>query len=225
VLTSDIQVLTAGATAISIGTSPVDLDLNHHTVDGGGSCAGTPASTCGGGNGLVGIGQSNGGKPGILHLHDGTIKGFTYSPGIPSAIYMNDAGDGTVLERFNVTEIGGNGAINIKSSAAGVVRLRDCQISRNDNYGVSKVGGSAAFMLSLENCDVSGNGAFGIAGFDGIFSGNRFTNNGNYAINAIGLKVALGENAFVGNNSGGVQYNIGTVLNLGSNVCFDHACP
>ncbi|GAA0716588.1 hypothetical protein [Dokdonella soli] len=233
VLTSDLLVTAAGANAININASPVDLNLNGHTIDGGGSCTGMPVTSCTPGAGSAGISAYAGGAPvGALHIHDGTIRGFTGSAASTAAIYISDAGDGTVLERLNIVENYGNAAVQFYTSGAGgTVRLRDSQVARNGSHGVNRAGG--AIKLIVENSDISGNRIYGAAGADGAtFSGNRFNNNGNYAINGIGGTVALGANTFSGNNLGGNQYTITNVANLGgsaNNVCLDHspgyACP
>jgi hypothetical protein len=236
VLTSDIIVTSAGANAININASPVDIDLNGHTIDGGGSCSGVPVSSCAGATGNVGISASAGGASvGTLHIHDGTIRGFSNNSAGAAAIYVNDAGDGTVLERLTVVENEGIGAILLYTSGSGgTARLRDSQVARNGAVGIGKVAGSGPVRLIVENTDVSGNKANGMNGFDGsTVSGSRFNSNGTFAIGAIAATVALGANTFSGNNAGGVQYNISNVANIGGstgNLCLDHpgtsyACP
>ena len=236
VLTSDIVVTTAGADAIDVTVSPVDIDLNHHTISGGGSCSGTPAFTCGAGAGYIGINQSNGGQPAVFHVHDGTIRGFTHTPpSTPAAIYLDQPGE-TLLERLTITENGGVEAISVSSAASGTVRLRDAQISRNPFWGVSTASAlsAAAMTLIVENCDFSGNGFIGITNFSAAtVTGSRFNNNGNLAISngtATTPVIALGGNSFHGNNGGGAatQYTISTVRDMGGNTCTDHSagsCP
>ena len=236
VLTSDITVTLAGANAINVNASPVDIDLNGHTIDGQGSCSGVPVSACGSAIGNDGISASAGGAPvGTLHIHDGTIRGFSNNTASAAAIYVTDAGDGTVLERLTIVENYGNGAIVLTTSGSGgTARLRDSQVARNGSNGIARAGGSGPVRLAVENSDLSGNKSNAINGFDGsTVAGCRFNSNGAFAIGAIAATVALGGNAFSGNNAGGAQYNISNVVNIGgstSNVCLDHsgtayACP
>lgn len=229
VLTSDI-VLPAGVggVAIVIDASPVDLDLNHHTIDGGGSCTGSPVSACTAGAGTTGISGYSGGGVAVLHLHDGTIKGFTNTT-FPAAVYLSDVGDGTVLERLNIVESGGtsNGALNLYTAGVGgMVRVLDSIVARSRAYGISNRGGSIALVVT--NSQITGNGTYGIAGFAGTFTNNRFDNNGNYAVNpGVAGYYALGDNSFSNNNGGGAneQYS-GLVRDMGGNVCIDHMpCP
>jgi hypothetical protein len=228
VLTSDLLVSTPDGVAIYVNpsASPVDIDLNHHTIDGGGTCSGLPVTSCTPGNGNFGIDQFSA-IPGTIHLHDGTIRGFTKNP-ISAAIQLNDAGDGTVMERLNIVENGGAVAISISSESAtvgGTVRLRDSQVARNKSAGVQKTGGPTNLTISIENSDLSGNGVWGVVGFTSdTYVGNRFNNNGNFGVNCPSA-CALGSNSFSGNNSAGLQYSVGTLRDMGGNVCLDHACP
>jgi len=204
VLTSDIHVTTSDAIGILINAATVDLDLNGHTIDGGGTCTGLPVASCTAGSGQVGISANAGGAPvGTLHIHNGTIRGFSSNPTNSAAMFLSDVGDGTLLERLNIAENGGNGAIQLYTSGVGgIVRLRDSQIARN-LIGIYNAGGPAAtgIKMSVENCDISGNQFYGVVGFDGskgsTFSNNRFNSNGNTAILAIsGATIALGGNTF-----------------------------
>jgi len=235
VLTSDITVTSAGANAININASPVDIDLNGHTIDGGGSCSGLPVSACSAAIGNAGISASSGGASvGALHIHDGTIRGFSNNSASAAAIYVSDAGDGTMLERLTVVENDGPGAILLSSSGSGgTARLRDSQVARNGSVGIGRVATSPVRLI-VENSDLSGNKSNAMNGFDGsTVTGSRFNNNGTFAIGAIAETVALGGNTFSGNNAGTLQYNISNVANIGgstSNLCLDHpgtsyACP
>jgi hypothetical protein len=227
VLTSDIVVSTANGTGIQINASPVDIDLNHHTISGGGSCTGSPVSSCSAGNGGVGVSQYNTSLPGTVRIHDGTIRGFTHDA-FSAAMYLNDTGDGTVLERLNVLENSGNAAIAISAQSGtvgGTIRLRDSQVARNGGAGIGKVGGPTSLTISIENSDLSGNKTYGVSSFiSATYVGNRFNSNGNFGVNCTST-CALGSNSFSGNNSALVQYSVGTLRDMGGNVCLDHACP
>lgn len=231
VLSSDLAVST-NAVGITVAASPVDLDLAGHTIDGGGSCIGAPVSGCTQTGGLTGVSAAgSAGAAGALHLHDGTIRGFTNtSTGVPSAIYFNNAGDGALIERLTVLENGGNGAITVNASLAATVRLRDVQIVRNKAYGVACASGSLAGLV-IETATFSANGIYGAAlgnCKNSVISGSRFLGNGNQAITSGAVVIGLGGNAFGGNNSAGLQYSIGTVRDMGGNTCLDHAsgaCP
>jgi hypothetical protein len=233
VLTSDLKMTTDGAIAIQVNATPVEIDLNHHIIDGGGSCTGTPVTNCTPGHGSYGILQGTGSsQPGVFHLHDGTIRGFTNTTLDPTAIYLDDA-RGVVLERITVVETGGNCAIGTGTDThAGTMRLRDSQVSRNLSYGICPVaiGTPTNFSAVIENSDFSGNGVFAISTFPTlIVTGNRFTDNGSWALNESGgATVAMSGNTFSGNNGGGAnaQYSISTPRDMGGNVCIDHTpCP
>lgn len=228
VLTSDLLTTPANVVAISVTASPVDIDLGGHTIDGGGACGGSPVTGCTTTGGFTGISQSNADPPGVLHIHDGTIRGFTNSSvGVPSAIYLGNAGDGTVLERLNVLETAGIGAIMVFSDAAGLVRLRDSNVSRDKFYGVACASGNLA-SLSIERSQFSASGNVGVSlGLckNVTITESRFYGNAGYGVLGIGASAALGSNTFSGNNSAGVQYSVATLKDMGGNVCFDHACP
>ena len=234
VLTSDLLVNAGAVPGISIAATPVDLDLNHHAIDGGGSCTGTPVTNCTPGQGNYGILHGYGAARGTFHLHDGTVHGFTNGiGGGPIAIILDEA-DGVVMERVYVTENGGNCAVAIGSDTKpGTLRVRDSQISRNLSYGMCPAAASgtpATFSAVVENDDFSGNGVYGILSFAAlVVTGSRFTANGNLALNEnAGAIVALGGNTFSGNNGGGAnsQFTISTLRDMGGNVCIDHAtCP
>lgn len=226
VLTSDIAVTTAGAVGIAINASPVDLNLNGHTIDGGGSCSGSPVTTCTVGAGETGITQNNSFLPGTVHVHDGTIRGFTHD-GLSAGMYFNDSGDGIVLEHLNVMENAGGWAIAFSAapSVTGMVRLRDSLIARNQNIGVAQTGGAVTLTISIENSEISSNGSYGVLSPpSATYVGNRFFRNGNNAINCGGA-CALGSNTFAGNNLAGIQYSVSTLRDMGGNVCLDHSCP
>lgn len=232
VLTSDLHPPSNG-TAVYVSASPVDLNLNGHTIDGGGSCSGSPVTGCTTSGALAGIGTSNADPPGVLHIHDGTIRGFTNSStGGPSAIYLGNAGDGTVLEHLNVLENGdsGNEAISVFGDAAGSILVRDSQISRNRHNGVGCRSGNQASLL-VENSEFRANGGDGVqVSFcaNASLTGSRFNGNALYAIYGISAAVAIGADSFGGNNGGGAnaQYSVTTVVDAGANVCIDHMpCP
>jgi len=236
VLTSDLLVTQTGATAITINAAHVDLDLNNHTIDGGGSCTGIPVASCAPGAGFSGITAQGGGPPvGALRIHNGTVRGFTYStPSFAGAgISISDAGDGTVLEHLTVVENGSNTFVSegifLSSNANGSVVLRNSQVARIAGNGI-QINGPLA--ISAEYNDISGNEDSGVVGgaSGSAFIGNRFNNNGGYAINGAGLVPVEGfsANTFSGNKGGGanLQYTNVTVRDMGGNVCIDHVpCP
>ena len=237
VLTSDIAVTIAGAVAININAQHVDLDLNNHTIDGGGNCSGIPVTACTSGNGEFAIIAQAGGAPiGTLRIHDGTIRGFTYiAPAdAAGAIVINNAGDGTVLDHLTLVENGSNTfvtqAIGLNNSGpGGVAVLRDSRVARTAGNAIQMNGQVA---LSAENNDISGNENSGVVGgLNGsTFVGNRFSDNGGWAINGGGgtPTFGFGGNTFSGNNGGGAnaQYVNVVVRDMGGNVCIDHTpCP
>lgn len=223
VLTSDLAAPgSIGTDSIDVLTSPVEIDLNAHTVNGGATCTGVPISGCTGANGGVGIALSNGGAPGVFHISGGTIRGF-----LSSGIKMVDAGDGTVIEHLSVTDNVNTVAVSIDgATASNAVRVRDVQLSRNNGYGL------AASVLGarviLENSTLGGNKYGGASMTAGSVSfGNRFTDNGIEGL-LCNASCALGQNVFIGNNGGGAnpQWSITTVRDMGGNVCMDDGvCP
>ena len=208
---------------IDVEASPVDIDLNYHTIDGGGSCTGTPVTSCTGFSGGRGLAFSNNGNPGVFHVHDGTVRGFG-----GSGISMFDSGDGTLLERLTVTQ-NQYGAGIITTSDLTTTRIRDSQFVRNLQVGLFVSNGQN--RLLIENCSVVGNSADGIqVGTGSVVVGNRISSNGGLGLHAYGASAtcAMGQNVFSGNNGGGgaVQYQIQTVRDMGGNVCLEKAtCP
>lgn len=229
VLTSDLAPPgSPGLDAIRATVAPVDIDLKGHSINGGATCVGTPVTGCTGAMGHVGILLSNGGNPGIFHIHNGTVRGFSVQD-----IAITDAGDGTVLERLTIAENAGIVALNIGGvTVASSVRVRDSQIVRNAGYGVAVDNPGARIII--ENCSLIGNNYAGASlPSGGVLIGNRVNNNGN----AVGggnegvicnAACALGQNTFQGNNGGpaNAQWSIVTLLDMGGNVCLDHTpCP
>ena len=232
VLTSDLLISTGGADAIDIvgGVSPVDIDLNGHTINGGGFCINSPVGGCStGAVGFYGINQVYASPPGVLHVHDGTIKGFTYTTGgvQPAAIFLGNAGDGSVVERVNLLENGGNGAISAFSDVVGTLHVRDSRISRNRYDGLFSFNvNSNLLTLVVENSEFSANGAVGIHEFSkSTITGSRFYGNGGQGISGTSSTYAIGQNTFNNNLSGGVQYAISTKRDMGGNVCIVGTCP
>lgn len=223
VLTSDLAPDFSNE-AISVGASPVDIDLNAHTIDGGGSCTGSPVTTCTGFVGYRGI-DANSNGPIVMHIHNGTVRGFS-SGGI--VIFYAD--DGTLLEHLTVTQ-NSFGALISANSAATTTRIRDSQFVRNLQDGVTITNGSSALLI--ENCSAVGNSGEGFSvGSGSVAVGNRISNNGDvgFHCNDAAGKCALGQNTFAGNNGGGAaaQFTVTALSNMGGNVCLDHAggtCP
>lgn len=231
VLTSDLSLTMGDAIDVSANASPIDIDLNGHTIDGGATCTGDPAVTsCTPSPSNYGI--SVGGatdNPAVAHIHGGTIRGF----GAVGVIILN-ADDGTVLDHLTAAQ-NNYGALFQGVRTSTTLRVRDSQLVRNGTDGVGIVNiGSLSGQLQVENCTVAGNGTYGIhaRANGGIMVGNRLSNNGSYGLyclyNGIGT-CAIGQNTFAGNNNAvGDQYSIVTPIDMGHNVCLDRTngtCP
>jgi hypothetical protein len=222
VLTSDLAPpALSGVDAIDVQTTSVDLDLNGHTIDGGGTCPGEPVS-CTPGNGAYGISAGSLVGAGAFHIHDGTVRGFGASSS--NAISIFNAGDGTRLERLNVVE---NAAVPMSVYIASyhpmsMIRVQDSQFARNGGRGLD--GGMATRMV-ISNNTFTGNQTQGINVPDAsVIESNYFVANGSYGVTC-NNRCALGHNTFDSNNNGGVQWNVPALLDRGGNTCFDHACP
>jgi nitrous oxidase accessory protein NosD len=222
ILTSDISVAgTSAFAAVSVTAAQVDIDLNGHTLDGAGTCTGSPVTTC---SGFAGTNRGinvNASAPSITHIHNGTIRGFGQA-----GIIIFSADDGTLLEHLTVTQ-NANGIFVQGDTSATTTRISATQLVRNQSAGAGITNGSS--QLIVENSTIAGNGGDGIdAGSGSVIAGNRFSNNASGALYCNPGTCALGQNAFVGNNGGATQFNVGTLSNMGGNVCLDHAasaCP
>lgn len=218
VLTSNL-VANVNANLIDGGASFVDLDLNGFTLEGGQTCAGTPVTTCTAGLGPRAINLLPPTGPMVLHLHDGTIHGFS-----DISVFASNLAEGTVLERLVVTENGfGVGLSGTVSSTT--FRVRDSEISRNNYIGLTGINTSG--RLFVENCAFVGNRLDALVMNPiGVAVANRFVDNAGFGISCV--TCGLGQNAFSGNHGAGVnpQFNITTVRDMGGNVCLDDGtCP
>jgi hypothetical protein len=223
ILTSDLATSNVNLDAIDVRASPVDIDLNGHSIDGGGACSGTPATSCSGAKGLNGIDAFvDINTPLVLHVHNGTVHGFANN-----GIFVA-AGEGSVIEHVSAYENADNGvAVSGTSVGTPTTRIRDSQLSRNQFAGAQGVIDPA--ILVVENSSITGNGGWGIyANSQSIATGNRINGNAGVGVFCTALTCVLGQNVFIGNNSAGAQFSIGTLSDMGGNVCPDHAsssCP
>ncbi len=198
-------------------TGAVDIDLNGHTIDGGGTCTGTPVTGCTGAAGYRGL---NFGSTGVFHVHNGTVRGF----GAIGIIFFS-ASDGTVLDHLTVTE-NVYGAFIEGTTSDATTRIRDSQFVRNGQEGLGTT--NKPTPLLIENSTAVGNGDVGLSMNAGSAAvGNRINKNGGVGL-ACDSGCALGENTFSNNNGGGAnaQWAVNTVRNMGGNVCLEKAtCP
>jgi len=228
VLTSDlVPPGNSGTNAITVSAAPVDIDLNGHTIDGGGSCTGTPtASMCNGYAGDNGIfmNYNVAGNLGFFRVHNGRVRGFSGS-GITFVNSSSDSAIEDVVVSENSFGIGIGGSAN---SDAG--HIRNCRVLRNGNQGVATAAGPA-LRFFVDNSVISGNKNEGLVVGDGsVFVGNRFDDNGSYAVNCSSVKCTFGQNTFHNNNGGGANAQWLTALptdaaSMGGNICLDHASP
>ena len=224
ILTSDLAPPgNINTNAIEVVASVVDIDLNGHTIDGGGSCTGTPVTSCTGYAGSTGVHFSNNGNPGVFHLHGGTLRGFSNG-----GILIFDSGDGTVLDHLTSTQ-NSYGAFIIANDTLTTTRIRDSQFVRNFQSGLTVANGSN--RLLIENSTAVGNSTYGfVMGSSSVAVGNRISSNGNLGLvcGSAGSACGLGQNVFSVNNGGGgaAQFQITTLRDMGGNVCLEKAaCP
>ncbi len=224
-LSSDLNVTgNSSPNGIEISTSLVNLDLNGHTMNGGGSCTGTPVTSCSGSMSSRGI-QISGSGVIVAHVHDGTIRGFGESGVTAFAI-----DSGTLFDHLVVTE-NLYGMFVIGDSSKSSIRIDQCSFSRNGDVGLS-VANNVYADLRVTNSAFAGNRQQGVSGGDGsTFTDNTFSDNGSFGITCYPTATsvcALGRNAFQGNNGGGAaaQWSIHTVRDMTGNVCMDDGtCP
>lgn len=219
-LTSNLSVDTANNGITIQTTDPVDLDLGGFTIDGGGSCTGTPVTACTAGPGISGV--AAGGMQ--LRLHGGTVRGFSNSN-----VLLNPVNDGSVIEDLMSIESTATGFASVSLSLSGngrTIILRHVTVSRNRAIGMLTSGSNAHVVL--DGVVVTGNGAAGAnLGTSSTVTDCVFHRNAGLAISSSGLVIALGNTTFFGNNgsSTAAQFAITTLLNLGGVACEDASCP
>lgn len=215
----------ASTGAISITVSNVDLDLNGHTIDGGGSCTGTPVTTCSGALGSTGVNISaiNGL---IAHVHDGTVRGFSNF-----GIRILPGASGTLFDHLVVTENAFGGINVVGESTVVSTRIEYSSVDRNGQSGIAPGNGVNSRIL-VENCEVSGNLGSGIVGGAGSsMVNNRISSNGAFGVACVPAVTgvcALGRNSFYANATGGAnpQFDVPVLRDMGGNVCLDDGtCP
>lgn len=229
ILTSDLA--PAGnqvVNTIMVDSTPVDIDLNGHTIEGGGTCTGTPVTNCSGSTGAVGIFIGNLGNPGVFHVHNGRVHGFSASPGI-AALYVST---GSLFEHLTLSE-NDTGIYIVGSTANDTAHIRDVQLVRNGSLALSAQNAPTRYRVFVEDSTVTGNGNGGLyLGPGSVITGSRFTDNALAGLDCSGFSCALGQNSFQGNADGtGKQFLVGALGalsandDMGHNVCLDHACP
>lgn len=229
VLVSNLRITTTNISAISVDASSaahVDIDLNGHVIDGGGSCAGTPVSSCSGQRGRNGIDlvQPAGTDRTLLSVHNGSVRGFE-AYGL--ALFATAAGgaplaSGSRFSQLTVTENGADGmAVEYENGTD--LQFEDLRLIRNGSRGIgimSAANGTAEFR----RLHVHGNGGSGLAPLNGSsVVQSRFSSNGASGISCSGCTLAIGDSVFQGNVP--QAYVIGTVRNMGGVVCIESACP
>jgi parallel beta-helix repeat protein len=233
VLVSDLFDNIDGTDAIRINAATahaVSLDLNGFSIDGGGSCTGTPVTACAGVRGFNGIQltQPAGTDKVLLTLRNGVVRGFqNYGLGM----YGFAAGGaplatGSLLENLTVSENGADG-IAIEYEGGNDIQLNDVRLVRNGGRGAgsaNNVTGTAGFRRVIAH----GNGDNGISAPCGSsVVQSRLISNGAigvaFAGASSGCTIALGDDVFGGN--GTVAYSIPVLRNMGGVVCMEGVCP
>ena len=224
-LSSDMNV-TGGSSVngIEIQSSQVDLDLNGHTLSGGGSCVGTPVTSCSGFQGGRGISVSGTGVL-VVHVHTGTIRGFA-----DSGMVAFGVDSGTLFDHLLVAE-NSFGILIVADSSKSNIRIDQCAFSRNGGQSLG-VANNIYSDLRVTNSTFAGNRTEGVGAGDGsTFLDNTFSDNGGVGLICYPPATsvcALGRNTFLGNNGGGTaaQFSIHTVRDMTGNVCMDDGnCP
>jgi hypothetical protein len=222
VLTSDLTVPEFGAgIVLNASAGSITLDLQGHTMDGGGRCTGTPVTACTAsaqtGIELTGLGA------GRLTVRNGALRGFN------RALFTSNHLGTTTLEDVEIgdtTELG-FAAVDFGGNATSYVVLRRVTVARSRSGGIRT---GAGMRTTLEDVAVVGNGGLGglhavaISGVGSLLR-SRFVDNGGLGVFC--TTCAFGANAFVNNNGGSAntQYVISTALDMGGNVCGDGTCP
>lgn len=219
-LTSNLEVTTASNGILIQTEEPIDLDLGGFTIDGGGSCTGTPVTACTAGPGISGVS----GAGAQLRLHDGAVRGFS-----DLNLALSQMNDGSVIEDLLSLESTNTGFASLAlgvSSTGRTITLRNVTVSRNRGVGLVTTGTNAHFIF--DGAVVSGNGDAGALFNAGTtVKGSIFHRNASFGINSSGRVIALGNTTFFGNNGGSTaaQFAITTLLNMGGVVCEDASCP
>jgi len=218
VLTSDL-VVSSVVDAIEIQASPVDLDLNGHSLNGGGTCTGTPVTTCSGAVSSDGVYLNATSASGHIRVHNGTVRGFGNS-----GIEGGETGDGLLLEHLTIVENASNGIALGNNSYTSTAQVRDSVLARNRPSGLYSF-----VRVDVENCIVFGNYSYGLNDEGGgTIANSRFENNGSEGIvSSQSNAVALDHNVFHHNDNGSAQWTLvaGTLFDMGGNICTNHACP
>ncbi|MEP6882050.1 MAG: hypothetical protein ABI866_08660 [Dokdonella sp.] len=224
-LSSDMKV-TGGTSVngIEIQTSQVDLDLNGHTLGAGGSCSGTPVTSCSGSQGGRGIYISGNGVISV-HVHNGAITGFS-----DSAVVAFGIESGTLFDHLMVAE-NQFGILLVGASSKTTIWIDQSAFARNGGQALG-IANNIYAHLRVTNSTFSGNRLEGVSAGDGsTFTDNTFNENGGVAIicyPTASAVCAIGRNSFVGNNGGGAaaQFSIHTVRDMSGNACLDDGnCP
>lgn len=236
VLVSDLTATLAGLGAIEIDAGTVDwidLDLNGYTVNGGGSCVGTPVSSCTGAIAFTGISflQPAASDNVLLNLRNGVLRGFS-SNGLALVGFVSGGAplaNGSVIENLTVTENAQDG-IAVEFEGGMHVVFRDLRLTRNGGRGLGSVAtldGSADYR----NVVAYGNGGSGLAAQHGsTVVGSRLVRNGNVGLVCVGgvgipvsCTLAMGDTSFSGN--AGSAYTIPVLRSMGNIVCIEPSCP
>lgn len=195
-LTSNLEIASAGTTAIEITANAVVLDLGGFVIEGPVTCTGVPVASCSPAGAGIGVSGSS-----DVTVKNGTITGMG-----------NDAvqlANSSRAEGLNVLRNGGDGIV-----------LGDESIARGNI--VTSNGGTGIRCNS--QCVVSentstGNGSDGIVVPSGAVSANSASRNGGRG-GLFGVNTTFAQNLFSGNlppdQSGG---HAG-----GGNVCGDRSC-
>lgn len=236
VLVSNLTATLAGLGAIEIDAASVDwidLDLNGYTIDGGGSCVGTPVSSCSGAVAFTGISflQPLASDHVLLNVRNGVLRGFS-SNGLALAGFVAGGAplaNGSVIENLTITENAQDG-VAVEFEGGMHVVFRDLRLTRNGGRGLGSVN-SLDGSADYRNIVAYGNGAAGLAAQHGsTIVGSRFVRNGNIGVVCVGgvgipvsCTLAMGDTSFSGNV--GVAYSIPTLRSMGNIVCIEAACP
>jgi hypothetical protein len=191
----------AGKNGIEVRSHYVDIDMNGFRLYGW-NAAGTQRV------GIKGVDATFG----ISKIHDGFISGF-----VQDGIRLSGNSNQWVIENMTIQS---NGSSGINSGLVSYTRTLNSTINVNGLYGIQ-----CADYCHVEGSLIASNLVDGILMRSGLVLGNTIAGNVLYGVNDMVAPgdVGVGNNALIGNNSGGAMQLFGTA-DLQPNTCSPKPC-
>lgn len=162
-----------GGSGIVITANGVTLDLNGFTIDGGGTCTGTPVTSCSGGSGARGVDAESVNN---AHIRNGVVRGFQ-NQGVSVAPFTTGY---SIVEDIRATENGNDG---IKMQG-GTGIIRGSTSNRNGASGISASDGALVIANVVSGNKGAGLFFFGAGGYkNNVSTGNGTSVSGSSALN------------------------------------------